>query len=821
MSSSTNYISEMPPITLMISEIKPTTASWKQALQLLYIIDGSCQITLTETSYHLQKHSIAFIRPMEIFTITNGNGTMAAILLDTDLIIRNCPGFKMPMLKSMLLSSEDKATFKNITAIIEDIIHTELMPNNQILPLNYMINSFRLMAVIIDCCSLENMRKNAEFMKNSPVLEAIGYTNMHFREHITIGDAAQIAKYSTAYFSKLFTQTTGMSYMKYLTHLRLQEAEILLKEGVSVGDIAKQCGFSDYRAFTRAYRQKNGITPSQRHQTNSHSNNYKGEKKNLNVLMENMNLLTSFKASLNTTETAPLRHEYIDFPDVSLNHFKQPPTDFEHTWQKTIGLGRASSLLHTQNQVHVRNLQAHLHYHRAIVHGLFDDDIQIVNIDERNNITFAFFAVKPVFDFLLSVNLEPVVELGYMPRVFAKNKTYNLNYGRSCSSMPESIEQWGQFIERFIEFLFLIYSREVVEKWEFCLWSKPDAYPLPFGVSNSNEYFRFYRRTYQAVKKMSNKIVFGSPAFIAYPLNEPWLDQFFGNCQKHNCLPDAIRFDFYPVNIPKADFSPRSNSAVQHLVNPEVMPETLIQIMDYCQSRSLPYKKPELEEWNFSISNCEYLNDTCYIASYIVKNALNCYTLSSDISYWAYNDYLGEAPLSSDTFYGGVGLCTYNGIKKPSYFAFDFLSRLGNQLIVRGEGYVVTKQEHDIQILFYNYCHYSVLYAKGENFNKSFSDRYDAFVDQKYLHYSILLTDLPSQRYLCTSHILNREHGSAFDKWIDMGMITIITPNELEYICGSSLPEMKVQIIFPSDGSYRLTKELKPFEVCLVELHPI
>ena len=84
---------------------------------------------------------------------------------------------------------------------------------------------------------------------------------------------------------------------------------------------------------------------------------------------------------------------------------------------------------------------------------------------------------------------------------------------------------------------------------------------------------------------------------------------------------------------------------------------------------------------------------------------------------------LGEAPLSSDTFYGGAGLCTFNGIKKPSYYAFDLLSRLGNQLIAHGESYVVTKHKNDIQILFYNYCHYSVLYAKGENFDKSFSNR--------------------------------------------------------------------------------------------------
>src|SRR5690606_1430244 len=61
-----------------------------------------------------------------------------------------------------------------------------------------------------------------------------------------------------------------------------------------------------------------------------------------------------------------------------------------------------------------------------------------------------------------------------------------------------------------------------------------------------------------------------------------------------------------------------------------------------------------------------------------------------------------ETYLTNDTFFGGNGLFTANYLNKPSFYAFKFLSLLGNEILYRGEGYVVTKSDDGYQILLFN-----------------------------------------------------------------------------------------------------------------------
>lgn len=816
-----DYEIEMPPVTMKLTKLAPAPAAWTQKLQIFYVIHGSCVFTVRGISYHLYERHLAFLRPMEIYTLEQGEGNMAVIQLDTELIGRYCPGFTLPAFTSMTITPEEKSAYQSVTSILKELIHTSMITYDKTIPLYHMVHGFRLLAVIIECSFLESQRVT-DFTEEIPILRAIEYTHLHFREDISVQDASAIAQYSPAYFSKLFTQTTGTSYMKYVTRLRLLEAERLLEEGISIGDIAEKCGFADYRAFTRAYHQKHGVNPSSirllRNRTAEQSV-HQNIPSDLSV--EQTNLLTAFMASLPVEKELSIRQEYIDLPDISLAHFKQSTQEFAHSWQNTIGLGKASLLLRSYYQERVRELQSRIPFHRAVIHGLFDDEMQVVTVDENNHFIFRFLLVKEVFDFLLSVGLAPVVELGYMPPALAKNPKRYINHGRSCTSMPFNSEDWCNLIDRFMQFLFSIYGKERVESWEFCLWGKPDAFPLAFGEAGFQEYFGFYHCTFKTIKRASRKISFGSPAFLGYPLKTEWLDQFFDACNTYHCLPDVLRFALYPVQMPDSDFFPGKKHMIRHLTDPNAMSNALAEIQAFCRRRELPYQTIELGEWNFSISQNEYLNDTCFIAPFIVKTVLECHSMVSDMSYWACTDYLGETLLSEDTFYGGSGLFAAYGIKKPSFYAFEFLSHLGSRLLSQEEGLIITKENTDIQLLFYNYCHYSVMYAQGENFNESFSNRYDAFADQKNRHFALTLTDLPAKRYLCTSRILNRECGSAFDHWVDMGMITIVSSDEIEYLRSMSIPRMRVQIILPQNGTYHLTRELKPFEICLMELHAI
>ncbi|MBE6560988.1 MAG: AraC family transcriptional regulator [Ruminococcaceae bacterium] len=84
-----------------------------------------------------------------------------------------------------------------------------------------------------------------------------------------IGDSLDTEMLAQKFFvspSKLsrdFRTATSLSVHEYITAMRIAHAKLWLNEGVSVAQIAQQCGFSQEAAFIRMFRQKCGITPGE------------------------------------------------------------------------------------------------------------------------------------------------------------------------------------------------------------------------------------------------------------------------------------------------------------------------------------------------------------------------------------------------------------------------------------------------------------------------------------------------------------------------------------------------------------------------------
>lgn len=96
----------------------------------------------------------------------------------------------------------------------------------------------------------------------APVLT---YMREHFDEHINLDVLAELTGYSRFYFVRFFTEVVGDSPHRYLTALRVDVATRWLDAGTdaTVAFIGRACGFPSSTAFTRAFRQYVGMTPSE------------------------------------------------------------------------------------------------------------------------------------------------------------------------------------------------------------------------------------------------------------------------------------------------------------------------------------------------------------------------------------------------------------------------------------------------------------------------------------------------------------------------------------------------------------------------------
>ena len=86
----------------------------------------------------------------------------------------------------------------------------------------------------------------------------------NYRENVSLGRLAAEFHMSISHLSHLFKETTGMSVMEYLNGCRMLAAKkYLATTDLSVGEIVTMCGFSDDSNFSRNFKQKTGMTPSE------------------------------------------------------------------------------------------------------------------------------------------------------------------------------------------------------------------------------------------------------------------------------------------------------------------------------------------------------------------------------------------------------------------------------------------------------------------------------------------------------------------------------------------------------------------------------
>ena len=94
------------------------------------------------------------------------------------------------------------------------------------------------------------------------ILELLSYIEAHYNEDIGLNELADMVKMNTAYLSVLFKNEVGMSYVKYLTKFRVDQAKKLLREGYKVYEVSEMVGYNNYRYFSDIFKKYTGQTPN-------------------------------------------------------------------------------------------------------------------------------------------------------------------------------------------------------------------------------------------------------------------------------------------------------------------------------------------------------------------------------------------------------------------------------------------------------------------------------------------------------------------------------------------------------------------------------
>nr|WP_275580771.1 AraC family transcriptional regulator [Aquibacillus albus] len=95
------------------------------------------------------------------------------------------------------------------------------------------------------------------------IKQAIDYIEKNFGKSITLSEVSEQVDMNPTYFSYLFKEELGLSYIKYLTDIRIEKAKKMLEKGEKVTEVSEKVGYHTYRHFSEVFKKKVGVSPGQ------------------------------------------------------------------------------------------------------------------------------------------------------------------------------------------------------------------------------------------------------------------------------------------------------------------------------------------------------------------------------------------------------------------------------------------------------------------------------------------------------------------------------------------------------------------------------
>ena len=231
-----------------------------------------------------------------------------------------------------------------------------------------------------------------------------------------------------------------------------------------------------------------------------------------------------------------------------------PTTPFVHNWEECVGSGHMLLGTRADWRAHLKLAKDELGMKRIRGHGLLDDDMSVVagaaftavNADgtASKQWPYQFYNVDQVFDYLMSIDMSPVVELSFMPSHFVTcngpcSYAFDDHGGYKGLIMPpDDFEDWYDLIRTLAQHLVDRYTLDVVKQWNFEVWNEM------WGVAFPDPYMPLFNASARALKDVNPALRVGGPA----TMQTQFVPEFIGNATAADIPFDFVSTHFYPTD---------------------------------------------------------------------------------------------------------------------------------------------------------------------------------------------------------------------------------------------------------------------------------
>ena len=260
---------------------------WHDDAEIIYVARGCMKITVWSHTYQVQEGDIIIVMPHTIHSIEQMDSHHAEyfnIIFHFSILEKTEENtlydkYLKPFLthEKSVNCYEPKGTELNtlLTPLLLSLIEHR---RESYTTCEYLVKSnlFMIMHYLNHACINADQNEVLLQANYAKVKTALYHVQNSYAQNITIKQVADLCGFSESHFMKIFKELTGMSFTAYLVNYRLElSAKQLIETNQKVIDISTNCGFNNHSYFTRAFKNKYGLTPAKYRQTYSNSSSTK------------------------------------------------------------------------------------------------------------------------------------------------------------------------------------------------------------------------------------------------------------------------------------------------------------------------------------------------------------------------------------------------------------------------------------------------------------------------------------------------------------------------------------------------------------------
>lgn len=463
-------------------------------------------------------------------------------------------------------------------------------------------------------------------------------------------------------------------------------------------------------------------------------------------------------------------------------------------YREVVGAGRAAEGLRADWQRDLAIVQRECGFKYIRFHGLLQDELGVYSEDKNGNPIYNFQYIDAVFDPILNLGMKPFVEFGFMPEKL-KSDDKTIFWWKGNISPPNNYEKWEKLIEALVKHWTVRYGENKVKQWFFEVWNEPNL--NLFWSGTQEDYFKLYRHTVKAVKNVSPAYRVGGPATAG----RGWITETIDFAHQNKLPLDFITTHDYGVKGIGLDEN--GNQKLFLDTDPNAIIGGVKEVNGKIRSSKMPNLPLHYTEWSASYSSRDPVHDSYVSAPYILSKLKGSEGFADSMSYWVFTDIFEENGTVPSPFHGGFGMINFQGLKKPSFYAYQFLNRLGDEELNSNDADSwTTRSKNGVQILFWNFDP-----PKTEESNQVF---YKKDIPAKEIgSTNIQISELPKGNYRMNIYQVGYQVNDVYADFLKLGSPKHLTREQVRQLAeknnGKPIETNTVKI----DGKKPFSKTLK------------